>query len=124
MNNKGFTLIELIATLLIIAITSIIIVSFAGNTLSISKEKAYESMKNNIMSASYDYINECDNKILTCHYKWENNKTSFLAIALKESGYIKSLNSPIDDNDLSYCLVINATKLNGTVSITIEDNCN
>ena len=124
MNNKGFTLIELIATLLIIAITSIIIVSFAGNTLSISKEKAYELMKNNIMSASYDYINECDNKILTCHYKWENNKTSFLAIALKESGYIKSLNSPIDDNDLSYCLVINATKLNGTVSITIEDNCN
>lgn len=124
MNNKGFTLIELIATLMIIAIVSITIVSIAGNTFSINKEKAYELMKDNITSASYDYINECDNKILTCSYKWENNKTSFYAIVLKESGYIKNLNSPIDDDDLSYCLIINATKLNGTVNITIEDNCN
>ena len=123
MDDKGFTLTEMIATLAIIVIISVTVISYIGNTLSINKEEAYKIMKSNIVSVSYDYIAECDNQFIECDYQWENNQAVFNASVLKDSGYIKNLNSPIDDNDLSNCLVVKATRFNGVITVTLEDNC-
>lgn len=123
MHNKGFTLTEMIVALAIITIISVTIISYIGNTLSLNKEEAYKIMKSNIVSVSYNYITECDNQLIECDYQWENNQTMFNASVLKNSGYIKDLNSPIDDNDLSNCLVVKATRFNGVITVTLEDNC-
>lgn len=123
MNNKGFTLAEMVAVLAIIVILSVTVISYVGNTLSINKEEAYEIMKNNIVSVSYDYITECDNQFIECDYKWNDDQATFNASVLKNNGYINSLNSPIDDNDLSNCLVVKATRFNGTITVMLEDNC-
>ena len=52
-----------------------------------------------------------------------NNETKFTASVLKKSGYIDSLDSPIDNIDLSECIIVHATKTNGVVDVTLEDNC-
>lgn len=123
MNNKGFTLIEVIITFGIITILTVTITYYIGNSFSISKETAYDLMKDNIISASYSYISECDNEFLECRYEWHNNETKFTASVLKKSGYIDSLDSPIDNIDLSECIIVHATKTNGVVDVTLEDNC-
>ncbi len=123
LNNNGFTLVEVVVCLVIISFILIIVVSFSSNTLSINKEKAYEIMKSNISKASVSYLNECNSLDLDCKLSWNNNKTSFYVEKLRDSGYFKSLISPIDGKDISRCLIIEAYKQNGTIDINILDNC-
>ncbi len=123
LNNKGFTLIEVLAVVIIISLVLFIVGREVGSTLSVTKNDSYEIMKNNIISVSKDYITECNNRIISCNLVWDNDKTSFSATKLRDSGYFKDFNSPIDGKDLSNCLVINAFVNNGVISIDLVDNC-
>ena len=49
MNNKGFTLTEVLAVLVVISLVAIIAINGLGKTLSISKEESYNIMKKNII---------------------------------------------------------------------------
>ena len=66
MNNKGFTLIEVLGVLFIGLI--IVVISFMtfGSTMSVTHNEAYKIMKNNIVAVGYDYINECNLKTINC----------------------------------------------------------
>lgn len=123
MNNKGFTLIEVLASLVIFTIASLVISRFVGNTLAISKKDSYNLMKNNIISTSEDFLKECDAKTINCNLSWKDNRTTFSAELLEGSGYFKNLKSPIDNKYLGKCLKIDAVKDNGTYHISLIDNC-
>ena len=122
MNNKGFTLIEVLCILTIIALVFTIAIKTAGSTLSARKEDTYKLMKNNIVSAGYDYINECKAKTIQCDFSFED-KNTFPVAVLKEMGYFSNLESPIDGKDLSSCLLLEATNSNGVTVIDLIDNC-
>lgn len=122
-NNKGFTLIEVLSSLVIITLIIIVVLNISHNTFSISKEKAYDIMKRNIYKISETYIRECESTQLHCNLNWSNNKTEFYATNLKENGYFTSLKSPIDGKDIGQCLLIEAYKNNGTTNIKLIDNC-
>ncbi len=122
-NNKGFTLIEYLITIVVISFVLFVVVKEIGRTLSITKNEAYSIMKQNITNTAKDYLNECNNNIINCNLNWNKNKTSFKAKILMESNYFKNLNSPIDGKDLSNCLIITAIKDNGVITTKLEDNC-
>ena len=122
MNNKGFTLTEVLCVLVVISLISFIAIKGIGKTLSISKEESYKLMKNNIISSSYNYINECTTGTISCDFSFETNN-KFSAKVLKEKGYFKNMNSPIDGKDLSECLIIEAKKENGVVITNLLDEC-
>lgn len=122
MNNKGFTLVEVMVMLVIISIALFVVVKQVGSTLSITKKESYEIMKNNIISVSKDYIAECNNTV-SCNLVWTNDNVSFKAVLLKESGYFNDLDSPIDGKDLSNCLTINASRSNGVIDVDLFDSC-
>lgn len=130
MNNKGFTLIELLATITIIAIIASIITFSVGSTLSLSEEKSYELLKNNVINVANIYITECEANSVRCNgeYNWNNNSTSFFVKNLILKGYFKSneLKNPINEHDLTNCLVINVKKdINNSYNITLDDSkCN
>lgn len=109
--------------LVIISIALFVVVRQVGSTLSITKKESYEVMKDNIISASKDYITECNNNIVSCDLNWTNDNASFKAVLLKESGYFNDLDSPIDGKDLSNCLTINASRSNGVIDIDLIDSC-
>ena len=54
-NNKGLTLVELLAAIAILGIMSGIGVTAVSKILQNSKEKYYESLRNNIVSAAKSY---------------------------------------------------------------------
>lgn len=122
-SNKGFTLIETLAMLVVLTIVGIVTIKYVGNTLSVGKNEAYDIMKNNIVSSSYDYLRECNNGILSCDLDWNNESTSFYVEQLKDSGYFKNLDSPIDNKYLGFCLKIHAIRNNGNIDISLVDDC-
>ena len=90
MNNKGFTLIELLIVVVLIAIISGIAVNSVGSTMSVSKREAYNIMKDNIVTAGYNYINECSLGSLEWDFSFNNNNT-FLAKTLQDVGFFDNL---------------------------------
>ena len=122
LNNKGFTLIEILGVLVVVStITTIVIIS-TTDTFSIGKEESYKIMKNNIITSSYDYIEECDENLIECDFSYENNN-QFYAKKLSETGYFENLKSPIDGKDLGKCLILEAKKENGVAIVNLIDKC-
>ena len=125
MNNKGFTLIEVICTLTIIALIAMIVAANSGSTLSLSNEEAYNLTKKNIISATNTYIIECQNDILDCNIDWNSNTNIIKAKDLIEAGYFKEITNPINNKDISNCLTIEVTKINNNYNYNINDSkCN
>lgn len=121
-NNKGFTLIETLAIIIVISLTGLIVARYIGKTLSIGKDESYKIMKNNILSASKDYITECKNNVIECNIDF-NRIIEFKAETLKDVGYFNNLNSPIDNKYLGNCLIIKATLENEKIKVDLHDEC-
>jgi len=58
-NNKGFTLIELLMTIVLLAVVVAIAAPFALNALEGGKQKSYDILVDNILTASKLYYEEC-----------------------------------------------------------------
>ena len=123
MNNKGFTLTEIIAAIVIVSLALFVVARTIGITLSATKEETYKLMKNNITKAAELYLKECNAKTINCDIKWENDKILLEADILKNNGYYKDLKSPIDNKELGKCLIIEAYKKNKIITTNIIDNC-
>ncbi len=127
MNNKGFTLIEMLLTITMIALI-VVVVSFSINsTLSISKEKSYNILKNNIINMTNMYIMECEANTINCSndYVWNDNKTSFYANKLVLRGYFsqEELINPINEKDISNCLIVNVlVDENKVYTVSLDDS--
>ena len=122
MNNRGFTLIEMLAVLAVIAIVSFVIIHNVSSSWSVGKEEAYKLMKNNVVSAAYTYIKECEAETILCDFSFEENN-QFKAIVLQQKGYFNNLNSPIDGIDVSECLILKANKTDDVIVVDLIDNC-
>lgn len=122
MNNKGFTLIEVLGVLVILTIVAFVVLNSVHSTLSVGKEESYKLMKNSILTAGYDYIEECQQGLITCDFSFEED-SRFSAGVLKEQGYFTNMESPIDGKDISQCLIMDAKKENGVVVIDLIDQC-
>ena len=60
-NDKGFTLIELMAVILLLGIIMSVTTIITVNTIKNSKEKSYNVLVSNIKDAAQDYFEECEN---------------------------------------------------------------
>ena len=122
MNNKGFTLIEVLAVLVLVSVVTIVVIQNISSSMSLGRNEAYRLMKNNIISAGYHYIDECTQGTIQCNFSFEKNNT-FKARVLEESGYFDNLKSPIDGAYLGDCLSLSAKKDNGVTVVDIIDQC-
>lgn len=59
MNKKGFTLVELLATIIIIAVVAGITIPVALGTINKSKKKQEELLVSNIKNAVISFVSEC-----------------------------------------------------------------
>ena len=71
MKNKGFTLVELLAVIVVLAIISIITIPMIGNVIEESKKKALEQSVNGLVEAARYYSIENDG---TYEFLFDENK--------------------------------------------------
>lgn len=81
MNKKGFTIVELLVTITLLAIISTIAVISITSFINKNKESNYEILKNTIIEASKEYV--ADNR-------YGNIETSITAQYLLDNHYITS----------------------------------
>ena len=69
LNNKGFTLVELLATLAVLSLVSTIVIYVAINVVNSAKDKSYLVTRNNVEKAAVSYLEENSDKIHFVKYK-------------------------------------------------------
>lgn len=102
MNNKGFTLIELMATIILLAIVMSVATVSVVSYINTSKEKSYDILIENIKIGAQGYFEECENDniietSITCPtiYKIDNDEiiTETITIYIRDLltyGFLKS----------------------------------
>lgn len=132
MNNKGFTLVELIATIVVLALVMGLASYSIVGIIKRSKEKNYELLVTNIKDAAETYYQECryaKNSAISCY---PNDNTYTITLGnLVEYGYLKgnskdsddkyTLVNPLDDVDISEC-IIQIRYNNGKINVSDVDH--
>lgn len=127
-NNKGFTLIELIVTIVLLTVLMGIGGYSIINIMEGSKEEDYQLLLENINSAVELYYQECTFVTKTC-------SNPITLGFLVENGYLKgnstndddtfTLVNPKDNNNISSC-EISYTENNGVITVSAvnpSDSC-
>lgn len=131
MNNKGFTLIEVLCVIFLISVLFVASFLVVKDTLSITDEKAYQILKENIISQTKTYIDECDNNIINCKndYEWKevnDNKITYINLSLlKKYNYFSNdeIINPLTKKDMSSCLKIKVIKDKySSISIFLDES--
>ena len=102
MNNRGFTLIELIVTIALLALISTISVSVIGNIRGKHNVNAYYELLKNVESAAKLYVtdNRYNLNSVGIDIKCPNNNTFTISLQqLVDSGYLTTDNNEIKNFD-------------------------
>ena len=132
MNKKGFTLIELLVVIVIIGLISILIVPTALNLSETSKQKSYDILIKNIVTASQSYYEECEYGDLSDESKYDtyaceiNNNTITTTLGvLANTGLLDVKDN--DKNDETIKVVLDPRNKDEDISncsIKIKKNVN
>ena len=99
-NNKGFTLVELLATLSILSLVTVIVIYVAINVINGSKANSYQVTINNIEDSANGYVLEKDKSILWIPHSMVDYEYQCLTVqSLIDIGYFKGdvLESYVDE---------------------------
>ena len=107
MNKNGFTLIELLGVIVLLAVLGVIIIPKVGNSITNSKNQAYDAQVINIKNSANDFL--IDNTEVM-----KNNDIITIKLGvLKQGGYLPvNVKNPITGKIFSNESVIKVTKNN------------
>jgi len=144
MNNKGFTLIELIASILLLGVIMSVTAGTVVNLMESSKQKSYDLLIENIKIGAQGYFEECENqdpndKTINSCPPIENNEDytlEYFTVSLEELlnyGFLKSsskrenvkiVENPKTNENINPCqikITKEINKSNYTVSYEFEN---
>ena len=125
MKKNGFTLVELLGVVTILAMLGMIVVPTINKVISDNKRELYEIQISNIKSGTSDFVSE---NIFSDRLEIPNNSSIGIKLGkLKELGYVDSdISDPITKNKFSDDMVVMITNRNNVFSYTVCDgsvNC-
>lgn len=116
MNKKGFTLVELLGVVAILAMLGLVIVPVISNVLSDNKEKLYDVQINNIKSGASSFVAE---NIFDINIS-SGDSVGITLGDLKNLGYIdEDIKDPITRNNFSDDLAIVIANQSGVFTYTV-----
>ena len=115
MENKAFTLVELLGVIVLLGILGVVIIPKVGDSITNSKETAYITQEEQIKKAAYDFI--VDNIEL-----FDNTNTITIKLGvLKQKGYLPiNIKNPKTRKNISNESTITITKTNDKFEITLN----
>ena len=118
MNKKGYTLIELLAVVIILAILIGFAIMPYSRYLNKSKDKAFNILISNVTDATKTFYSNCNNELLNqsdlCSlYKLKNkgDKTKIYINDLKKENLLEKIDNPYGSGECS-----------GYVNVTLTDD--
>ena len=133
MNNKGFTLVELLMIIALLAIVILIAGPYIAEALDNSKKKSYDILLSNIKTSSITYFQECkyNGSVIGCQVI--DNKLEVSLQELMDNGYLEGstecndtdcenvVKNPIDKVNIGSCIIQikQVTKSEGRVEYNI-----
>ena len=134
LNNKGFTLIEVLAVIAIIAVLGLIAVPNVLSSISTSKESSYKVIVDNIKTASVTLFEEVENNGSIDGAIKSNNTISttlqvlvdngFLSGTNKDNGHGKKIVNPKDNKDMGNCSITITKVVSDNYKVTYEVTSN
>lgn len=109
MKNKGFTLVELLAVIVLLIIIFMLVVPSVTDIISQSRETTYQKQINTILNAAYDW------SLKNINYLPEKDSKIFMTLSeLKSSGFVDSnIIDPTTKKLFSDDLVISISNVGG-----------
>ncbi|MCM1371282.1 MAG: type II secretion system GspH family protein [Clostridium sp.] len=117
MNNKGFTLAEILAVIILIALISVVSVSSILNRVNATKSEISDANKTLILTATQFYIS--DNQL-----KYEKKEGNIYCIYLQDLIDEELLSAPILDisgKEISTSTIIKASYLNNDFVLSYDE---
>lgn len=108
--SKGFTLIEIMAVVVILAVMALIVVPLITGSIKDSKQKLYETQLENIKSGAKSYMINLD---------LPNTQPITITLEdLQKKGLVdKDIKNPITGEEFNKCMLVQVTKTSETVDI-------
>lgn len=120
MKQKGFTLVEILAVLVILALLATIIYPVVNTNIKKSKQKLYEAQIENILNAARNYASE--NIALLPTNDGESLEPPITLGFLEEKGYIEeNLENPKTGEKFDKNLKITITNKKGVLNYEVVD---
>lgn len=118
--NKGFTLIELMAVIILLGVLSLIATVTVNNTLSKNKTEACEMQKENVISSAKIWANKNAFSLPS-----EDGKSITITLKqLKDDGFVDSdIKNPKNDELLSDDMEIIITRVDNNYKYELEMEC-
>lgn len=120
MKNRGFTLVELLAVIVIIGVVSLIVFPNIMSSLSKSREKAYDTQKNEIIAMAKKWATNNMDKLDEYHL----NNTYITFSVLKEEGYMakNKIKNPKNREEMIGCIEISYNNTNNSYDYNYYDS--
>lgn len=109
MKNKGFTLPEILAVIILLSVLSVISVSLITNRVNSAKGRISEAQEDLILTAAKLYVDE--NRLL--YEKKENSKYCIPLELIIQKGYLSSPIIDLQGNEIDTNTKVKAEYLNG-----------
>lgn len=135
MNKKGFTLVELLAIIVVMGIVAVLVAPNIIKSFKKSKEKSYDILIKNIETAGENYYLECENGDLSDSRKYgnlacsiSNNNTSVTLENLLNLGILKSSDNndkvinPKNSKNISNCSITITKVVGENYKVTFDVN--
>ena len=101
-NKKGFTLVELLAVIVILGILALIIVPAISSYIVNTKDETYRSHETTMAEAAKSYTVECIKGNKQCTLPSKGSSTEIYLNELIEQEYIDKIKNPTDNKDCDY----------------------
>ncbi len=109
MNKKGFTMIELLAVIVLLASIALIVTPLVTNSVKNGKEKLTEQTKNNIIMAGKNWASDNKDKL--------SNNVCVKVDTLVNNGYLDNIDSDLKSN------YVEITKDSSAYYYKFKENC-
>ncbi len=126
MKKKGFTLVELLAVIILLGLLTFVVMPSVIGFIKEAKEKSYQQQLSNLKESAIRYVSDHTDIIDEIE---KNGKYNISVNDLITNGYVRKtkdgkIYNPINKEEINGCFVVENTEQYNQLTYTYMESCN